>query len=415
MTTVHVIGAGLAGLAAAVRLTSRGHQVTVYEGAGHAGGRCRSYFDDQLQRVIDNGNHLLMSANHEALSFLKTIGAEESLEGPDEAVFPFCDVRTGQHWRVEPNRGLIPWWIFDKNRRVPGTHPGDYLSIGKFAFAGAGKTVDDLVTRSHPLYETFFEPFTVAVLNTSTAKGAAPLLWNVLIRTFAKGADGCRPLVAREGLSQSFVDPALAFIQSNGGQIHFNQRLREIAFDGSNVSMLRFSKDDVPVDTDDHVILAVPPVPAQSALPGLTAPTEFNAIVNAHMKLPPHNRPNEHQLLLGIIGGTADWIFRRGDIVSLTVSAADDLAEKTADEISDALWQDTAKALNLDVFDKPAIRIIKEKRATFAQTPDQVALRPKTKSAWRHLWLAGDWTDTGLPATIEGAITSGFRAADEVR
>ncbi len=415
MTNVHVIGAGLAGLAAAVRLASRGHKVTVHEGAGHAGGRCRSYFDDQLQMTIDNGNHLLMSANHEALSFLKIIGSEDSLEGPDDAVFPFFDVRTGQHWRVEPNKGLIPWWIFDKTKRVPGTTPLDYLSIGKFAFAGKSKTVDDLVTRDHPLYETFFEPFTIAVLNTSTAKGCAPLLWNVLIRTFAKGADGCRPLVAKEGLSESFVDPALAYLEKMGAAVHFNRRLREITRDGNRVTGLRFTKDDVAVADDDHVVLAIPPVPAQSALPELEVPTEFNAIVNAHMKLPPHNRPNEYQLLLGVIGGTADWIFRRGDIVSLTVSAADELAEKSADEISDALWQDTAKALNLDVLDKPAIRIIKEKRATFAQTPDQVAKRPKTKSKWRHLWLAGDWTDTNLPATIEGAITSGFRAADQIQ
>ena len=415
MTKVHVIGAGLAGLAAAVRLASRGHEVIVYEGAGHAGGRCRSYFDDQLQMTIDNGNHLLMSANHEALSFLKTVGSGDSLEGPEEAVFPFFDVRTGQHWRVEPNRGLIPWWIFDKSKRVPGTTPLDYLSLAKFAFAGTDKTVDDLVTRDHPLYETFFEPFTIAVLNTSTAKGCAPLLWNVLIRTFAKGADGCRPLVAKEGLSESFVDPALAYLEKMGATVHFNQRLREITREGARVTGLRFTKDDVAVTESDHVVLAIPPVPAHSALPELEVPNEFNAIVNAHMKLPPHNRPNEYQLLLGIIGGTADWIFRRGDIVSLTVSAADDLAEKSADEISDALWQDTAKALNLDVLDKPAIRIIKEKRATFAQTPDQVAKRPKTKSKWRHLWLAGDWTDTNLPATIEGAITSGFRAADQIQ
>ncbi len=415
MSVTHIIGAGLAGLAAAVKLAADGRRVVVYEGAGQAGGRCRSYFDEVLERTIDNGNHLLMSANHEALSFLKTIGAEDSLEGPDEAVFPFFDVRTGQQWEVKPNEGLIPWWIFNKDQRVPGTSPADYLSIARFAFAGKNTTVDNLVRRDHPLYETFYEPFTVAVLNTSTAKGAAPLLWNVLIRTFAKGAAGCKPLVAREGLSQSFVDPALKFIEAQGGQVHFNRRLREIVTDGDRVTTLRFAKEDVALEPDDTTILAIPPTPAQDVLPGLKGPTEFNAIVNAHIKLQAHNRPNNSQLLLGVIGGTADWIFRRGDIVSLTVSAADELAEKSADEITEALWQDTAKALNLDVFDRPPIRIIKEKRATFAQTPEQVALRPKTKTAWRNLCLAGDWTDTGLPATIEGAITSGFRAAEQVR
>lgn len=414
MANVYVIGAGLAGLAAATKLVSRGHQVSVFEGAGQAGGRCRSYYDDVLERTIDNGNHLLMSANHEALGFLKMIGSDNSLEGPDEAVFPFFDVRSGHHWSVKPNKGLVPWWIFDPERRVPGTKPTDYLAIAKLAIAGNKKTIDDLVAPTHPLYETFFQPFTEAVLNTTTANGSAPLLWNVLIRTFAKGAAGCRPLVAREGLSQSFVDPALDYIKKQGGTVHFNTRLKEVSTEGTIVKQLRFAKENIDLSDSDHVVMAIPPIPAQNALPTLNVPTKFNAIVNAHIKLQPHNRPNDSQLLLGIIGGTADWIFRRDEIASLTVSAADDLAEKSAEEISEALWQDTAKALSLDVFDRPPIRIIKEKRATFSQTPDQVALRPKTKSAWRHLWLAGDWTDTGLPATIEGAITSGFRAADQI-
>ena len=119
--TIHVVGAGLAGLAAAVRLASVGERVVVHEAAGQAGGRCRSYHDPQLDMVIDNGNHLLLSGNHAALDFLRTIGAADRLVGPDAAEFAFVDLKTGERWTLRINDGVIPWWLFDASSRPPGT------------------------------------------------------------------------------------------------------------------------------------------------------------------------------------------------------------------------------------------------------------------------------------------------------
>src|SRR5438270_6676191 len=100
---VHVVGAGLAGLAAAVALADAGRRVILYEAAPHAGGRCRSYFDAELGCRIDNGNHLLLAGNRAALDYLERIGALGSLEGPPEAVFPFVDAASGECWTVRPN------------------------------------------------------------------------------------------------------------------------------------------------------------------------------------------------------------------------------------------------------------------------------------------------------------------------
>src|SRR5215218_9959758 len=126
---VHIVGAGLSGLSAAVRLTRAGVPVVVHEATAQAGGRCRSYYDHSIAGMIDNGNHLLLSGNHAALSYLRLVGGEHELHGPPRAEFPFVDLASGERWTIRPNEGRFPTWIFSAARRVPGTRPQDYLSI----------------------------------------------------------------------------------------------------------------------------------------------------------------------------------------------------------------------------------------------------------------------------------------------
>ena len=141
-------------------------------------------------------------------------------------------------------------------------------------------------------------------------------------------------------------------------------------------------------------------------------PDASHAIVNGHICLPRAVRLPGDAVLLGLVGGTAEWLFVRDRLVSLTVSAADRLADEPNESIAARFWADTAKALDLPDEPQPPIRIVKERRATFAQTPEQEARRAGARTRWSNLFLAGDWTATGLPATIEGAICSGDRAAD---
>ncbi len=117
---------------------------------------------------------------------------------------------------------------------------------------------------------------------------------------------------------------------------------------------------------------------------------------------------------LGLLGGTAEWLFVRGDVASVTVSAANELAEEESGVIARRLWADVAAALGLGGVPLPPHRIGKEKRATFAGTPVQVRRRAGTRTPWANLFLAGDWTDTGLPATIEGAVRSGRKASETI-
>jgi phytoene dehydrogenase-like protein len=117
---VHVVGAGLAGLAAAVSLAAAGRQVTVYEAGPAAGGRCRSYLDRNLGRRIDNGNHLVLSGNRAIADYLAQIGAADSLTGPALPCFPFVDLADGARWVVAPNLGRLPWWTLSPSRGGAG-------------------------------------------------------------------------------------------------------------------------------------------------------------------------------------------------------------------------------------------------------------------------------------------------------
>jgi hydroxysqualene dehydroxylase len=414
MPTVHVVGAGLAGLAAAVRLVRQGRRVVIHEAANQAGGRCRSFFDRTLDRVIDNGNHLLLSGNRGALGYLDAIGAADSLIGPRDASFPFLDLETGERWLLRPGRGPVPFWLMVRSRRVPGTRLGAYLATFRLARAGPGQTVAECLGTGDPLWRRFWAPLATAVLNTPPETASARLLWAALRDSFARGAAGCRPLIARESLGASLIEPALRFLARHDAEVRFGQRLRRIEWQADAARTLDFGPRRIDLGPDDRLIIALPPGQIPELLPGIPVPSASHTIVNGHIPLPRPARLPGDAVLLGLIGGTAEWLFVRDALASVTASAADRLAEEPSEAIARRFWIDTSKALGLPAEPQPPVRIVKERRATFAQTPDQETRRAGAKTPWPNLFLAGDWTATGLPATIEGAIRSGERAAELV-
>ena len=407
--TTHVIGAGLAGLSAAVRLCERGESVVVHEAAGQAGGRCRSYHDPALDMEIDNGNHLLLSANRSALAFLATVGSADRLMGPSHADFPFVDLNSGERWTLRIGDGRLPWWIFDKARRVPGTRASDYLAIARLMWPRPGATVGETIACKGTLYDRLVGPLLLASLNPAPPEGTAALASQVLRETIARGGQACRPLIARDGLGPTFIAPALAFLAARGVAVGFGRRLRAIGFADDKAVSLDFGDDTATLAADDRVIVAVPPVVAAALVPGLAAPDEFRAIVNAHFGLPP---PATMSPIIGLINGTVEWIFAFPDRLSVTISGADRLLDVPREELAKTIWREVATVAQISDRDAlPPWQIVRERRATFAALPAQERLRPPAPTNWRNLWLAGDWTATGLPATIEGAIRSGERAA----
>ena len=229
----------------------------------------------------------------------------------------------------------------------------------------------------------------------------------MIAQSLARGGNAYRPRVAHPTLSAAFIEPALAFLAAHGAKVRMGAPVRALTFDGDRVTALRVGEETVTLGDDEAVVLATPPWISTELVPGLTAPDAFNAIVNGHFRIAP---PAGLAPIVGVIGGSAQWIFAFPDRLSVTVSDAGDLADADREDLARMFWADIAAVHGLsDAL--PPWQIVKERRATFAATPAQNARRPKAATRWRNLALAGDWTATGLPATIEGAIRSGRTAA----
>ena len=406
----HIVGAGISGLSAAVRLANENFKVCVYEATQQAGGRCRSYFDAATNLTIDNGNHLLLSGNRHALAYAKSIGTEAGLVGPKRAQFPFVDLATGKRWQLDLGDGRLPLWLFDRERRVPDTTLRDYLALTPLIWSSASTLVGDAIPCKGILYQRLVQPLLLAALNVDPPIGSAGLAGAIVRETLLAGGQACRPLIARDGLSAVLVEPAVKLLQDKGADVCFSSELRGFSSAADRINELKFGEETVTLASSDVVVLAVPPRSAASLLPGLKTPSNFRAIVNGHFRFdPPKNVP----AIMGVVGGLVEWVFAFPQRLSITISGADRLVDMPREELAKALWRDVCQATGISA-ELPPWQIVRERRATFEATPEQNALRPGAKTTFKNLFLAGDWTDTGLPATIEGSVRSGDRAADLV-
>lgn len=405
--TIHVVGAGLSGLAAAVRLSGRGEHVVVHEAMQQAGGRARSYYDASTDLVIDNGNHLLLSGNHAAMAYVQALGSQAGLVGPPQADFAFIDLASGKRWTLQIGDGRLPWWTLDASRRVPDSTIMDYVRLLPLVWAGKDKTVGDMIACKGPVYDRLGHPLLLAALNIDPPQGSAVLAGTIIRETLLAGGRACRPLIAR-GLTEVLIDPALRLIEKQGAEVRFGHQLRALDLRDRKAQALDFGGDRVALGKDDAVIVAVPPWIAPSLVPGLSAPSQYRAIVNAHFRIAP---PNDFPPMIGVLGATVEWIFAFPDRLSVTISGADRLLDQSREELAALIWREVAQVAGLSA-DLPPWQVVRERRATFAATPAENAKRPSAATKFTNVHLAGDWTDTGLPATIEGAIRSGNRAAD---
>lgn len=399
---IHVIGAGMAGLAAAHALALAGRHVTLHEATPGAGGRARALPDG-----TDNGTHALIGCNRAALGFLDAIGARQHWVQPEPDGLPVLDCADGSARLV----ALSPagWW--QATRRPAGVSWGGVLAMMAMALPTRDRTIAQAMAAHPEFLRGFVDPLVIAALNTPSAEASTHRLGQVLRRLGAPGA--ARLYVARRGLGPDLVEPALAVLAAMGTTYRGNSRLRAIAVADGRASALNFQDNDVTLGADDRVVLALPPWEAQRLLPGIPAPDAFAPIVNLHFTIA---SPGPVRFL-GLLGALCQWVLIRPVGVAVTVSAGDAEAEQDVAELAPRAWAEILRAVRAFHVAgdwpeaPPPCRVVKERRATPRQRPGPIPTPPRRPLS--NLALAGDWTWPHLPATIEAAICSGQAAARE--
>lgn len=396
-STIHIVGAGLAGLAAAMAASEHG-RVVLYETAPQAGGRCRSFYDKRLKTTIDNGNHLILGANTDTLDYIRRIGAFEHFMAPVSPVYPFVDLTTRRHWHHKPPR-------------FKGIRMREWPHLLRLFWASGQSRVSDCIPPQSFLSQRLIEPFTLAALNTAPHEASAYMLRQVLQRMITGGKSAWHSYLPVTGLSAALVDPALLRIKARGGSVHLQTPVQRLSFGHGRVTSLHTTKQEIAIGAEDMVILAVAPSALVGLLPEAAPDLQYRSILNGHFLWPQAGAMRAHMPFLGVINGTAQWIFFHEGRFATTTSAADALMDEPEEALAQRLWDDICRALHLKDARLPPHRIIKEKRATFAATPDCIAARPAPRTNYSNLFLAGDYVRSPLPATLEAAISSGFEAA----
>ena len=259
-------------------------------------------------------------------------------------------------------------------RRVAGTKLAEYLALAPLLAARGRERIDEVIACKGPLWDRLIEPFLLGALNTDPRAGSAALAGEVLRQSLARGGKAYRVRIAHPTLAAAFVDPALAYLTAHGAEVRFTrQPVRSLSFSGDRVMAIETQDDTIPLTAEDTVVMATPPWVAPTLVPGMSAPDAFSPIVNAHFKTTP---PPGASLMLGVIGGAAEWIFAFPDRLSVTVSGADHLGRPaTATALAQAFWADIARVL------RPAARRRRPTASSRNAAPPSQPPRSRTRNA----------------------------------
>lgn len=432
---VVVLGAGYAGLAAANELVLRGHDVTLIEGRALLGGRAHSFPDPKSGQMLDNGQHVLMGCYHETLVLLKDLGVTNRLYSPPGIDVPFAS---------EKGRSVLkatlpaPLHLLSALLGFRELTAGDKFAAIKLAVRlrlgqrpHAHETVQTWLQnwgQTPNIIRALWEPLCIAALNESVATGSADLFATVVERSFLGSAADSKIVLSRVGLSELFAPEVRRLLEMCGGTVRLQAPVTGLKFEGNALREIKLG--DGTVLQPEAVVSALPWhalrafLPEASKLASACRQIQDAPIVSLHLWM---DRPLLKEPFLGLLDSPVHWVFSRdeihgrdpsgppGHVITAVVSGARDLIDKTATELEDLTLREMARFIPEAREAKVLHRMVyKARSATFAATPETEPLRPGASTEWSNFWLAGDWTATGLPATIEGAIVSGRRAARAV-
>ncbi|MBI2416310.1 MAG: FAD-dependent oxidoreductase [Ignavibacteriales bacterium] len=422
MKSCLVVGGGLSGLSAAVHLASNNYQVTLLEASPKIGGRAYSFHDETLDSVIDNGQHIIMGCYNATMEFVKLTGAGDRFIYQD--TLDITTVMPAQKmFRLSASTNAYPLNL------LSGILNYNVLNFSEQLFA-VWLLVKALFPKpqninlqqwlekngqSENANKALWEFLAVGALNTSMQKADAAIFVKIIRRIFLHGNFASTIILPKDSLTDSFITPALDFLKSHKTSVLLSSRVTEVLRTGNRVTGVVTSSG---VYNDfDEVVLAIPPyaVAKIKGLDDVAGETDtgftYSSILTVHCKVAEHtlNRP-----FYGLIGSPINWVFVHGNILTTVTSDADAYNGLPDYEILSLVQREILRYLGITLDKLQSHRIIREKRATFIPNSSNLPRRPSTITAAKNLFLAGDWIDTGLPATIESAILSGKMAADAI-
>jgi zeta-carotene desaturase len=434
---VVIVGGGLSGLAAAVDLSSRNLPVLLLEQKRSPGGRTFSFREPLTGETIDNGQHLLIAGYHRTLKFLETLGSRDRLwvQPRPEIVFhhPLKGFR-----RLRLPRIPSPFHLAAGVLSCSLFSPRDRLAILKagFSLPAKGPRQDDLATmtvsewlgaagQSVEARRSFWEPLAIAIMNETCDAASAEVFQSALREAFLGHWSNASLAVPKVGLSELLVEPAVDCIRRKGGEVRCSADVVRIVASDQRITRVEM-KDGSDVEPE-AVILAVPSLKVAPLLPEPLrgdgryrdiASIPMSPILSLYLWYDRDWMSREH---VGVIGKTVQWIFNRrklceqrgeyGGHLSLVISAARDLVNFSDDELIRLAVQDLVTLYGPEAGKVRHGVVLRERRATLSLTPRVNRQRPGHVTPVRNLFVAGDWTATGYPATIEGAVVSGERCA----
>jgi squalene-associated FAD-dependent desaturase len=440
---VIIIGGGFAGLSAGVALAEKGFRVALLESKPALGGRAYSFADPESGDFVDNGQHVLMGCYTETLDFLDRIGARKNLVFHPDLEIEMLD-REGASATLKTahlpgpfhmSAGLLRYRHLTIGQRLRVLSGGlKLLAMQRRERASLEKmTVTqlmDALAQGKRARQAFWYPLSIATLNDEPEVSSAALLAEVLKRGFfSKRADSAF-VYSRVGLSDLYCTGAAEIIERSGGVVATHTPVESI--DLENGSAVRVRMRDGTRLGAANIICATPSRQVARMLPASLRNDPFFAPI-AELQSSPiicvhawFDRDITDSAFVGFIGTTTQWLFNKRRIfemhgerhpgyLSFVISGARKLVDRSNDELLEIVFQDL-RAMIPASSKANLVRalVMKEKHATMAPAPDTYRLRPTTQTPIPNLFLAGDWVQTGLPATIEGAVIAGRAAAAAV-
>lgn len=433
---VVVVGAGVAGLACATKLTEEGCNVVLIEATSHGGGRARSYFDPKIGATIDNGQHLFMGCYLETLRFLRRVGSENELKLQSDLEVHLARPDAPKRLRLRCPTLPAPMHLAAGLMKMRGLSVQDRLSVLRLGMVinqelqrpDDDESCDAWLQRmgqSPGLRRTFWDPLIWGTLNEDPLASSAAMLLAVVKRGFVSTQRASCFGVSRVGLSELYVKPSLEYLQKQGAIIHLGAPAKQISpLSAQGITVTLKNGREIHAR---QVVLAVPPsaVPKLFESPWRHLPAiqsiqslEHAPIVNLWARL---DGPLKLKTdFIGLLESPLHWIFDRGriektvaseNLISVTISGARASVQDDAPQLQELLQAELFRFFGRQAPKITAFRAIKEHRATIRHAVGSYRQRPECDIEIPGVYLAGDWVRTGLPATIEGAAQSGHEAA----